>query len=343
MKKTIALLLCILLTAGLFAGCGGSKEVKETGLFKYDLDEYVTVGEYKGMKISSDDEDFLAVVKDQMEYDMSSASLGEEVEIASGKVQMGDTATITYVGTLDGVPFEGGTETSGYDLVIGSNSFIDGFEDGLIGAAIGSTVKLDLTFPEDYGNEKLNGQDVVFTVNVKKVTRIEYPEVDDEVAKKLGYKNAEDYNAYAFSCAVQTYCHEKLSDEAKVLKTPNDEVDYFVNLEIKNYEETAEMYGITLEEYFGTDVAVVKKQIREDYVDMMPYYLVLYYIAQKEDLIPTADEVEAEYEEFAKELSTESETVTADDLKDMASYNQMEYMIVYEDVRQFLFDNVVVE
>jgi trigger factor len=333
----------MLLTVCLFAGCGGAAEEKETGLFQYDLSEYVTVGEYKGMKISSADEAFLAVVTDQMEYDMSRVNLGEEVEIASGKVKMGDTATITYVGTLNGVPFEGGTVTSDYNLVIGSGTLIDGFEEGLVGAAIGSTVKLDLTFPEDYDKAELKGQDVVFTVNIKKVTRTVYPDVDDEVAKKLGYDSAEKYNAYAFSAAVQTYCHEKLADEAKILKIPSKEVDYFVNLEIKNYEETASIYGISLEENFGTDVAIVKKQIREDYEGMMPYYLVLYHIAQKENLIPTAEQVEAKYEALAKEYSTESEPVTADDLKAMATYNQMEYMIVYEDVRQFLFENVVVE
>ncbi|MBQ7089512.1 MAG: FKBP-type peptidyl-prolyl cis-trans isomerase, partial [Clostridia bacterium] len=107
-----------------------------------------------------------------------------EEDIKEGTVQKGDTCAIDYIGKKDGVAFEGGTGS--YDLEIGSGSFIPGFEEGLIGKKIGSTVDLNLTFPENYGNEELNGQDVVFTVTIKKVTtRKVYKELTDELAATM--------------------------------------------------------------------------------------------------------------------------------------------------------------
>ncbi len=338
MKKILAVCLCLLLTASVFAGCGGKTE--EKGLFKMDLSEYMTVEDYKGIKISSDDETFLSLVKEQIEYDLANGGYGEKVEVASGKVQMGDTATITYVGTLDGVPFEGGTETEGYDLVIGSGSFIEGFEDGLIGASIGSTVKLNLKFPDPYqNNPDLAGKDVVFTVNVKTVTRTDYPDVNDEIAKKLGHDSAEEYNAYAFSLAVKGYCYEKIIESAKMTKTPKKEVDYFVDMEMDYYRDMAAQYGVSFETVMGADEKTVEKQVREQVEKGISTYAVLYYIAQKEDLIPTADDVEAEYKEVASMYSTTSSQMSVSEVKDIVDYNQVEYSIVYEDVLQLLFEN----
>ncbi len=337
MKKLLAFSLILLLTAALFAGCGSKAEDK--GLFKVNLEEYMTVEDYKGIKISSDDEDFLMMVKDQQEYDLANGGYGEEVEVASGKVQMGDTATITYVGTLNGVPFEGGTETKGYDLVIGSGSFIDGFEDGLIGKAIGSTVKLDLKFPENYGKEELNGKDVVFTVNIKTVKRTTYPDINDEIAKKLGYKSADEYNAYAFSSAVKNYCYDKLIKNAKMTKLPADDVNYFVDMEMDYYRDMAAQYGVSFETVMGADEATVKKQVKEQVEEGIATYAVLYYIAQKENIIPTADDVEKEYEEVASLYSTTSSQVSVSEIKKTVDYNQVEYSLVYENVLQLLFEN----
>ncbi len=342
MKKIFAVCLCLLMCVCVFAGCG-SKEKKETGLFKMDLSEYMTVEDYKGIKISPIDEDFLALVKEQIEYDLSGSGYGEKVEVASGKVQMDDTATITYVGTLNGVPFEGGTSTQNVDLVIGSGKFIPGFEEGLIGKAIGSTVKLNLKFPESYqNNPDLAGKDVVFTVNIKTVTRTVYPEVNDEIAKKLGYDDAEKYNAYAFSVAVKSYCYEKVVNGAKMTKIPQKELDYFVETEMDYYRNMAEQYGASFETVIGDSEANVEKQIREQVKEGISAYAVLYYIAQKENLIPDSATVENEYKEVASMYSTTSSQLSVSDVKDVISYNQMEYSVVYDDVLQFLFENAAI-
>lgn len=279
------------------------------------------------------------MVKEQQEYDLANAGYGEDVEVASGKVQLGDTATITYVGTINGVPFEGGTETNGYNLVIGSNSFIDGFEEGLIGKAIGSTVKLNLKFPEDYGKEELNGKDVVFTVNIKTVKRKTYPEINDEIAKKLGYKDANEYNGYAFSAAVKNYCYDKLVKGAKMTKLPTDDINYFVDMEMDYYNGMAEQYGVSFETFMGANEATVKKQVKEQVEDGIATYAVLYYIAQKENLIPKAEDVEEEYKNVASLYSTTSSQVSVSEVKKIVDYNQVEYSLIYENVLQLLFEN----
>ncbi len=340
MKKISAILLCLVLTAVYFAGCSSDKK-EETGLFNYDLTEYIEVSDYKGIKVSSEDEKFLEVVRDQMEYDLSNAGYGEDVEVASGTVQMGDTANITYVGTLDGVPFEGGTSTKETPLVIGSNSFIDGFEEGLVGAKIGSTVKLNLTFPDPYpNNTELSGKPVVFTVNVKTVTRKVYPEVNDEIAKKLGFKSADEYEAYAFSEAVKTFCQEKINDSAKKLKDlKKEDIDYFVNLEMDYYRDMAAQYGMEFKDVMGDTEENVEKQIRPQVEEGIMVYASIYYVAQKENLIPTAEDVEKKYESTASEYSNTSSQMTVDEVKEAVDYKQMEYSIVYEKVLNFLFEN----
>lgn len=359
MKKFIAVVLCMLMVLSVFAACKDEpKEQSETtgepgqsgnqkdsiGLFNVDLKEYITVGEYKNIKISSENEAFVEIVKYERETDLKNAGYGEQVEITSGTVREGDTANITYVGTLNGVAFEGGTNTTGHDLVIGSGSFIDGFEDGLIGKKIGDTVELNLTFPENYGNEELNGKDVVFTVSIKKVTRTEYPEkVTNDMAKRMGYKDAEEFDASVFVRAVQTYCHETVAEKAKVIKTPEEDLEFFVDLEMANYEQIATAYGVTLETYFGTDVESVRAELREYYKGLLPYYMTLYYIAQQENLIPKATDIDAKLAELAAEQSTSSNQVTVEQLKESVDYKQVEYIIVYDKVRQFLFENADVE
>ncbi|MCQ2448917.1 MAG: FKBP-type peptidyl-prolyl cis-trans isomerase [Clostridia bacterium] len=183
MKKVMALLLCgVLLFA--FAGCGKAEKksntknnstssetgktentkdkVTKTELYKdADLSEYVTLCDYK-------------------------------LTLKDGIVETGDVANIDYTGKKNGVAFEGGT-AQGYNLTIGSGTFIPGFEDGLVGVKVGATVDLDLTFPENYGSEELAGAAVVFTV---KVNSIEKP-----LIKK-----------YSDGCTIKSYPKNDMAD-----------------------------------------------------------------------------------------------------------------------------------
>ncbi len=145
MKRILATIMTVALTASVFAGCGNSTE--EKNLSDIDLEKYVTsLGEYKGLELTGTKTEITdEYLESYIDYVLENSK--ESVEVTGRAVQTGDVVNIDYEGKQDGVAFEGGTG-KGYDLTIGSNTFIDGFEDGLIGCNVGDTVDLNLTFPD---------------------------------------------------------------------------------------------------------------------------------------------------------------------------------------------------
>ena len=186
-KKLFVISACICLILGLTA-CGASVSYDDL-----DLDEYIKVGKYKGLEteaftVEVTDEEIQA----QIDSELEAAAASEEIP-KGDVIADGDTVNIDYVGKKDGKKFDGGS-AEGHDLVIGSDSFIDGFEDGLIGRKVGDKVKLELTFPEDYGESSLAGQDVVFTVKINSATRVITPEYDISFVKSTTeYDSIEAY------------------------------------------------------------------------------------------------------------------------------------------------------
>ena len=167
MKRLICFLMVTATVLGL-AGCG--KKAKRQ-LYNDKLSKYITLADYKGLKVDTKSDEFKEYYGNMISSDVSSNNL--YVKKTEGTVANGDTANIDYTGKKDGVAFDGGT-AAGYDLTIGSNSFIDGFETGLIGKKIGDTVDLNLKFPENYSSAELAGKAVVFTV------KINYVKTDEE-------------------------------------------------------------------------------------------------------------------------------------------------------------------
>ena len=235
-KKMMAVLLAGMMV--LAAGCG-SKEGK------------ITVGEYKGLEIFNvTQEEIDTEVASMLEY------YTELVEVDRA-AEEGDTVNINYVGLKDGVAFEGGTDDSetGTDLELGSNSFIEGFEEGLIGAVAGEKRDLNLTFPENYGNEELNGQAVVFQVTVNAVKEKVVPELTDEfiVENASGYTSVEEYlTALRESLNYNAYYEqitEQLMASSEVSKYNEDNVANRKAQLISEYTSYAEEMGA----YYGLD------------------------------------------------------------------------------------------
>ena len=156
--------------------------------------DYVTITKYKGVEIDKVDAD--AVSDNDVEAQINSVlqSKSTTTEVTDRAAQTGDTVTIDYEGKKDGVAFDGGTATDA-QLTLGSGQFIDGFEDGVVGHNIGDTFDLDLTFPENYGNEDLAGQAVVFTVTLKGISQTDVPELTDEFVQSVSdtSKTVEEY------------------------------------------------------------------------------------------------------------------------------------------------------
>lgn len=312
--KKIALFLVFTLLCGLLCGCAAQNP---GSLKEADLEKFVTLGEYKGLTYTPVDttvSEYAYTVA--LQEKLADAGYGEtdEKEITKGKVQIGDTANIDYVGKKDGVAFEGGT-AQGYDLGIGSGSFIAGFEEGLVGVEIGTTVDLNLTFPANYGNAELAGADVVFTVTVHSVTdRTTYPELTDAVAKKAD----ED-------CKTAKELTQKIKDELKAAKE-EDALSSMQNelwgqvmgnttfadqlpktiLEntTKQYEELYTSYGM---QNGYTDLAsflsangMTQADLEEMAVSMVKQQLAAYAIAEAEGYQVSDEEFNATAKEFAE-------------------------------------------
>ena len=220
-----------------------------------DVSKYVTIGQYKGLSL---DKSVEAVTDDMVDGRIKEELQNKAEEVTEGSVQNGDVVTINYVGTKDGVAFDGGTANN-YELTIGSGTFIDGFEDGIIGMKKGQTKDLDLTFPEEYSSEELAGQEVVFKVTLQSFKRA--PELtDDWAAKNTDCKTAEEYRKEirtTLEDEAKTSAQNTLRETAwntvlsasEVKEYPQDDLDT-AKTEFKTlYENYAKQGDMTLEDF----------------------------------------------------------------------------------------------
>ncbi|MBQ7726501.1 MAG: FKBP-type peptidyl-prolyl cis-trans isomerase, partial [Clostridia bacterium] len=250
MKKSIMIFLSVVLTALLLVGCGKtkSKQPSKRILYNTDLSQYVKLGDYKNLTVDTASEEWKNAYDSELSADVEKN--GFYVRKTEGKVADGDTVNIDYVGKKDGVAFEGGT-AQGYDLVIGSGSFIDGFESGLIGKEIGSTVDLNLTFPENYQSADLAGKAVVFTVTINYVTSTD-PMKPEEYFKELGFDSVKDYDQEVKDRATKALLTKLAADNAEIKDYPEEDIETiytaYNNLMTQNLQN---QYGIDFETYLG--------------------------------------------------------------------------------------------
>ena len=367
MKKTgiIMLLTVAVCSAVILTGCGEKEDtVSGNGAVSGDQTEadtrlledenaldYVELGEYKGLECTmsssavTDEE-----VEDQIETDLAGQATTEE--ITGRAVEEGDIVNIDFCGKKDGVAFEGGTSSEGgYDLTIGSNSFIDGFEDGLIGAQIGETRDLNLTFPENYGSQELAGQDVVFTVSVNSIKVKHTPELTDELAVSLNsscstaqeYRDyvrqtMEEYNEENAKQAAYEELITKAQENATIKETPQWLIDQLQEYMSQNIERYAQAYGMTLEDYvsaMGETMDQFQQESLEYSETEAQRLLVVYAIAQTEGLEITDEEKEEGFAEYLSSLGVET---TEEAIKTVDGKGILEFMQL-EKVEKFLFEN----
>lgn len=206
MKKKLFMLLLAAAMASTVSACDNGKEktgqeanADESGIQSdYNIEELVKLGDYSALTVSLTSS--YEVTKDQVdEYALNNAKQSAKPvykDTDKKIVEDGDTVNIDYEGKKDGVAFNGGT-AQGHYLKIGSDDFIDGFEDGLIGKKVGKTVKLNLTFPEQYQNKDLAGAAVVFTVKINKIveedTSVKFKLTDEFAKENLGCDTVKEY------------------------------------------------------------------------------------------------------------------------------------------------------
>ena len=185
-----------------------------------------------------------------------------------GEIATGDTAVIDFKGFIDDVAFEGG-EGKDYSLEIGSGTFIDTFEDQLVGAKVGDKVEVNVTFPENYGREELNNKQAKFEVLVKEIKIKELPEIDDEFAKEVSefdtlaelkediVKKMEEENNNKAEREYEDAIIKAVVENAKI-DVPEVMVEKEIDTMVRNLEQRLQYQGLNLEQYFqftGTDEA----------------------------------------------------------------------------------------
>ncbi|MCR4908488.1 MAG: trigger factor [Lachnospiraceae bacterium] len=356
MKKALTVFTVFLLTCAAalsLSGCG-----KKT-LDNVKASDYVKLGNYKGLSVTVGDtsvseEDIDNEIKNEL------SSKATRKEVTDRPAADGDTVNIDYVGKKDGVAFEGGT-ADGYDLTLGSGTFIPGFEDGIVDHKIGETFDLPLTFPENYGASDLAGQDVIFTVTLNSISENELPELTDSLAHELNSeadtvaelredirksmetarKDAARTEAYSNLLAqVQTS-----SEVAEGDKLPKWLIDSIVDTEKKNFENGLAAYGTDLATYLSQS-GITEEQLNDQITayaqTVAGQELLVHALAQAEGITVSDADIEAQYEEYAMEYGYASAADFKKSVEDRGGADTFRESVLTRKVQEMLFANAEV-
>lgn len=310
-KKVVAVMLCTALTMSL-AGCGGQLS-----------NEYIKVKQYKGLEVAQvektevTDSDVESAISSNLSYS------AEEIDVTDRAAQLGDTVQIDYVGSIDGVEFDGGTAQDA-SLELGSGSFIGadgeyaGFEDQIVGHNVGEEFDITVKFPDDYSGTEVAGKVANFHITLDRIYTIKDAELTDEWVRENSEESetAEEYkeeirtqleesNESLWQQDMQTAVLTALLEQVEVISLPEDEVNENYTQIEDYYKQIAEMYGVEFEEFLSSYVGMTEEAFTEQATESAENYvkqgIALELIAEKEKLTVT----DAEYEEEVQKLASE--------------------------------------
>ena len=272
----------------------------------------VELGEYKGLSVQKD---AVVVTDEDIENELKKIQERNSklITVEDRPIENGDTVNIDFEGSINGVPFNGG-DAKGYTLVIGSGSFIPGFEDQLIGTNINDEVDVNVTFPEDYHSDELKGQAAVFKVKINDIKLKQLPEINDEFASDVSeFETLDEYKAdirVKLTEKAQENADRKFEDEIIKLAVDNASCDIpevMVNRRLDDMMGQLDMQlryqGMNLEGYLqmmGSDISKFRADYHNNAVEDVKTQLVLEKIAEVENIIASPEEFDAELEEMAK-------------------------------------------
>lgn len=279
----------------------------------------VTLGEYKGIEVEA----VSAEVTDEeisAELDKERENNARTITVDDRAVQDGDMTTIDFEGFVDGVPFDGGKGTD-YPLVIGSHSFIDTFEEQLIGKNIGEEVEVNVTFPEEYQAKELAGQPALFKVTVKEIKVKELPEADDDFAQDVSeFDTLDEYKA-----DIKAKLQEKKEKDAKTAKEdavidkivenatmeiPDAMIETQTRQMVEDFARRIQMQGLSMEQYMqftGTTPDQMLEQMKPQALKRIQTRLVLEAITEAEKIEATEEELQKEIEKMAEMYKMEAD------------------------------------
>ena len=308
----------------------------------------VTLGDYKGVEIVKP----VAEVTDaqvEAELNQIAENVASVENVEDRAAQMGDIANINFLGTVDGIAFEGGAAEN-FDLTLGSGQFIPGFEEQVVGMNVGEDKDVNVTFPEDYNAENLAGKAAVFAVKLNKLSVKNVPAIDDELAKDASeFDTLEELKA--------DIREKKLADAQKnidrtfenavveavtanaTVEVPNALVEVELDNQMNDFGYRLQMSGMSMEQYaqmMGGDLNTMRQAFKPMAEKQAKSSLVITKVAEVEGISVSDEELEAEYAEMAKSYELEIEKV-----KEMVPAEEIKENMMTRKTVKFLVDNAI--
>lgn len=366
-KKGCAVVLALALSMSLMTGCGDNKksDIKNTTQATSsdaeageDIDDYVDryaqnveLGNYKGIEYEKTS---VEVTDDEVQskVDAFVDGLATYDKDTTSEAKNGDTVNIDFVGTVDGEEFDGGnTNGSGYDLVLGSGSFIDGFEDQIVGHKAGDTFVVKVTFPENYGKDNLNGKDAEFKTTLNYI-KIDKPATynDELVANNTDYKTTKEYEesvrkdlkdskeATALAAA-QNDVMVNVIKNCTINNLSKEDVQANADKIISSLKSQAENYGVDYATYIYYYYGYDDEDSFADYVyqvceESEKEKMVVCAVAKAEGITVTDDETDTYIANYAKKNNVDEDSIRSN-LTDV----EIKYNALAEKVMNFMMDN----
>ena len=345
-KGKIRLVAALGAAAVLLTACGSKEYLKDI-----KAEKYVTLGTYTGIEVEEKEPAVAdGVVDSYINYILAQKATTKEV--TGRAVQEGDVVSIDYAGYQDGVAFDGGTGS--YDLTIGSGSFIDGFEDGLIGHEVGEKISLDLTFPDPYqNNPDLAGKPVVFEVTINAISESETPELNDEFVAGLAIENVstvDEFRDYVYNIFYQdaqsTYDNtvkaditDKIMAGCTFEKLPDEMIDRYYNGLVDEMTALAKNQNMTLVDYlnryYGLDASTYEDKLKEIALTRGQQYVMMQAIADKEGIQITDEDVDQEIQRRVEAYGYAS----TDEYKKSTDVEALKEYLLANKVMDFLIEN----
>ena len=295
---------------------------KETGvkfIVEVTVKPEVTLGQYKGLKVEKEP---VEVTEEEVEKELNPfrKKNARLVEVTDRAAENGDVAKISYLGTVDGVAFEGG-QADNHDLTLGSHAFIEGFEEQIVGHNVGDKFDVNVTFPEAYHAPELSGKAAVFAVELKGLSKRELPELNDEFAEDVSeFSTLDEYKA-----SIQDKLKKEKEEKAKQIQSdklldaaianctmdvPQVMYDNKIDQMMREFEENITRQGLTMDiycKYMGTTKEDVKENFRETSEKSVRARLMLEQIVKEENLTVSEEALKEEIGRFGESYGIDAE------------------------------------
>ena len=281
----------------------------------------VELGQYKGLTV----EKVSAEVTDtdvMLELEKVQRQNARKVEVTDRAAQMGDIANINYLGSVDGVPFDGG-KAEGHELELGSHSFIEGFEEAIVGHNIGEEFDINVTFPEAYHAPELAGKPAVFAIKLNALTAKELPELNDAFAEDVSeFSTLDEYKADILAKLgaekadkARQLQGDKLLDAAVAnckMEVPQVMYDNKIDSMLNEFKENIVRQGMSIDiyyQYMGTNEEMMRETFKETSIKSVDARLMLEAIAKAENIVISDEELDAEVVKYGESYGIDGQTM----------------------------------